>query len=316
MVFSALISASLREIHHFDGSAFLNFGKRSFLLLLGLFRCRFLHIGSGFLQIVDNFAVQFIDAGLAVPLREILRPLLADGDFLVPLAAARDHACHHDGFSATLFGELGGRQIAQFVDQGLHAQVVHVLAVGGPFVARLGVALALDLYLAGVAETEIENLLIAEVVYGFFQRVGQIAVDFVQALYGGALGEDVLVLIAADLEALRAAGVGHGDGSHFACLGELLAGLRLGEIHLGIFEFADQAVHGRAIGTQGARLDDLPLVLPVLAEFDRRTFGGELNARQLFGIEGEQALVAQVVGTLIQAGLGETADRDHLGVVG
>src|ERR1035441_8591682 len=71
------------------------FRKRSFLLLLGLFRCRFLHIGSGFLQIVDNFAVQFIDAGLAVPLREILRPLLADGDFLVPLAAARDRSEEH-----------------------------------------------------------------------------------------------------------------------------------------------------------------------------------------------------------------------------
>src|ERR1039457_1575978 len=68
--------------------------KRSFLLLLGLFRCRFFHFGSGFLQVVDNLAIQFIDAGFAVPLREILRALLADSDFLVPLAAARDHACH------------------------------------------------------------------------------------------------------------------------------------------------------------------------------------------------------------------------------
>src|ERR1039458_8481423 len=61
--------------------------KRSFLLILRLFRCRFFHIGSGFLQVVDSFAIQFIDAGFTVPLREILRPLLADGDLLVPLAA-------------------------------------------------------------------------------------------------------------------------------------------------------------------------------------------------------------------------------------
>src|ERR1039457_7127952 len=120
----------------------------SYLLLLRLFRRRFFHVGSGFLQIVDNLGGHFIDAGLAVPLREILRPLLADGDFFVALAAARDHACHHDGFSTALFGEFGSRQIAQFVDQGLHAQVVHGLAVGGPLVARLGVAFALDLNLA------------------------------------------------------------------------------------------------------------------------------------------------------------------------
>src|ERR1022692_813106 len=61
--------------------------RHSLLLFLRLFRRRFFHVGGGFLQVVDNFAVQFIDAGLAVPLREILRPLLADGDFLVPFAA-------------------------------------------------------------------------------------------------------------------------------------------------------------------------------------------------------------------------------------
>src|ERR1017187_10606476 len=65
------------------------FRKRSFLLLLGLFRCCFFHIACGFLQVVDNFAVQFMDAGFAVPLREILRPLLANGDFFVDRKSTR-----------------------------------------------------------------------------------------------------------------------------------------------------------------------------------------------------------------------------------
>src|ERR1039458_3857130 len=77
--------------------------------------------GSGFLQVVDNLAIQFIDAGLAVALREILRPLLADGYFFGPLAAVRDHAGIEYGLSATFFGELGGGQVAQFIDQVLHA---------------------------------------------------------------------------------------------------------------------------------------------------------------------------------------------------
>ena len=49
-----------------------------------------------------------------------------------------------------------------------------------------------------------------------------------------------------------------------------LAASVCGEIHLGVFELADQAIDGGAIGAQGARLDDLPLVLAVLAEFDGR----------------------------------------------
>ena len=131
----------------------------------------------------------------------------------------------------------------------------------------------------------------------------EIGVDLVDAFDGGALGEDVLVFVAADFEGLRAAGVGDGDGGHFGGRGELLGGVRVGEIHLGVFQLADQAIDGGAIGAQGTRLDDLPLVLAVLAEFDGGTLGGEFDARELVGIEGEQALVAQVVGALIEAGL-------------
>src|ERR1017187_4526539 len=81
------------------------------LLFLGVLGRRFFHFGSGFLQALDNLTIQFIDAGLAIALREILRPLLADGYFFGPLAIVRDHAGIEYGLSATFFAKLGGGQL-------------------------------------------------------------------------------------------------------------------------------------------------------------------------------------------------------------
>ena len=75
------------------------------------------------------------------------------------------------------------------------------------------------------------------------------------------------------------------------------------------------AIHPRAVGAQRARLEDLPLVLAVLAELHGLAFGGEIDARQLVGIEGEQALVAQIVEALIEAGLDEAEDGVDVRVV-
>src|ERR1017187_2235138 len=286
------------------------------LLFLGLLGRRFFHFGSGFLQVLDNLTIQFIDAGLAIALREILRPLLADGYFFGPLAIVRDHAGIEYGLSATFFGELGGGQVAQFIDQVLHAGVVHGFAVGGPLVASLRVARAFDLHATRVAEPEVEHLFIAEIVHAFVQGVGQIGVGFVHAFHGGTLGEHVLLFVAADFHGLGAAGVGDGDGGHLGGRGELFGGVSLGEIHLGVFQFADQTIDGGAIGAQGTGLDDLPLVLAVFAEFHGRTLGGEFHAREFVGIEGEEALVAQVVGALVEAGLDGGGDGDHLAVIG
>ena len=61
----------------------------------------------------------------------------------------------------------------------------------------------------------------------------------------------------------------------------------------------------RAVGAQRPRLQDLPFVLGVLAELDRLALGLQFDARQLVLIEGEQALVAQIVGPLVEAGLDE-----------
>ncbi len=72
------------------------------------------------------------------------------------------------------------------------------------------------------------------------------------------------------------------------------------EVHLGVFGFADQFVDLRAVGAQRLRLDDLPLIL-VAAELDVLLLGDQLDAAELVLVEGEQALVAQIVERLVEA---------------
>src|ERR1035437_1574767 len=65
---------SLISIENFLSSGFTDLERALRLFLLRLLRRRFFHFGSGFLQVLDNLTVQFIDAGFAVTLRKILRP--------------------------------------------------------------------------------------------------------------------------------------------------------------------------------------------------------------------------------------------------
>ena len=115
-----------------------------------------------------------------------------------------------------------------------------------------------------------------------------------------------------------AAGVGDHRGGHLGGGGEASwrSPLGAGKIHLGVLELVDQGIHLRAVGAQRTRLEDLPLVLAVLAELDGRPFGLQLDARELIGIEGEQALVAQVVGGLVEAGLDEARHGEYARVAG
>ena len=154
------------------------------------------------MQVVHSLAVQFIDARLVLALREILGALLRNGDFFDPLAVVGSHCGFEDRLAAAFLGELRGAEVAQLVDQVLDAGVVHGLGAGQPLVAALGVGHGLELDLAGIAETEIEELLVAEIVQALVERVAQIGGHFVNAFDHGALGVVVLVLVSADFERL------------------------------------------------------------------------------------------------------------------
>ena len=81
------------------------------------------------------------------------------------------------------------------------------------------------------------------------------------------------------------------------------------EVHLGVLQLAEQLVHLQAVGAQRFGLHDLPLIL-VAAELDVLLLGDQLHAAELVLIEGEQALVAQIVERFVEAGLDVTRDRE------
>src|ERR1035438_702087 len=112
-------------------------------------------------------------------------------------------------------GDAAARKIAPAIERGLNLE--DLLSVEEA-ARRLGGiskwAFALDIDPSGIAEPEIEELLVAEIVHAFVDAVGEIGVGFVQAFYGGALDEDVLIFVAADFDGLGAAGIGDGDGGH------------------------------------------------------------------------------------------------------
>src|SRR5262245_12015110 len=97
------------------------------LLLFRLLWRRFFYVGSGFLQVLYSLAVQFIDAGFAFALREILGGLFGNSHFFGALSAVGDHGGVKNGLASSLFGEFGGGQVAQLIDQVLYAGVVHGL---------------------------------------------------------------------------------------------------------------------------------------------------------------------------------------------
>ena len=78
-------------------------------------------------------------------------------------------------------------------------------------------------------------------------------------------------------------------------------------VHLGVLQLADEFLHLRAVGAQRLRLQDLPVVLVVLAELDLVPLACSVHPRQLVGIEGEQPLVAQILVALVDARLDELA---------
>ena len=138
--------------------------------------------------------------------------------------------------------------------------------------------------------------------------------DLENAGHGGALGVVVLVLILADFEGLVAARIRHAwPWPPVRRLAALLGGVvGRGEVHLGVAQFVHQVSTGGAVGAQRARLDDLPFVLRVLAELDGLALGLQFHARQLVLVESQQALVAQVVRPLVEAGLTKLAMVTHL----
>ena len=73
------------------------------------------------------FASNYVDARLVLTLREILIALLGNRRLFDALAAIGGDGGFEDLVSPALFGELGGAQIAQLVDEILHAEVLSMV---------------------------------------------------------------------------------------------------------------------------------------------------------------------------------------------
>ena len=171
----------------------------------------------------------------------------------------------------------------------------------------------MDLDPGGIVKREVEQLLVAEVVERLVQPFAQLGGDFVDSLHHAGLRVVVLVFVFAKLELLRTGSVGdlgHSDRRAGGKGGHGLLGVGVGDrgVHLGVLQLADELLDLIAVGPQRARLEDLPLVLRVLAELDGLVFGGDLDAGEPLGIEGKQPLVAQIFGGLVEAGFVEAGD--------
>ena len=175
----------------------------------------FLHSGGRGFQVVYCLRVYYVDARLVLALREILIALLGYRRLFDAFAAIGGHGGLEDLVSPALFGELGSAQIAQLVDEILHRSVVHGLRPGHPLISALGVNGAVDFELGGIAEAEIEELLITEIVETLIERVANIGSDFINTIDRRALRVVILVFIFPDLDALRAAGIANGRSCHF-----------------------------------------------------------------------------------------------------
>jgi len=101
---------------------------------------------------------------------------------------------------------------------------------------------------------------------------------------------------------LRTGGIGDLCDGHLRCGGECgrgFLGIRIGRggIHLGVAQLAHDFLDLKIIGARGLGLDDLPFPF-VAAELDVLFPGDDFELAELVKIEGEQALVAKVVGDL------------------
>ncbi len=82
-------------------------------------------------------------------------------------------------------------------------------------------------------------------------------------------------------------------------------------IEFGFAQPPDQLLHLPAVGAQGLRFYNLPVVPRIAAELDALAACAQRDARQGSGIERQQALVAQFAGALVQACAGERSDGEE-----
>ena len=123
-----------------------------------------------------------------------------------------------------------------------------------------------------IGEPKVEQFLVAEIVEGLVERLGQGGGHFVDTFEVRTLGVVLVGLVFGDRQRVNAALVGdlnHGQGP---LEGVLIRGLaRFGQHgrHLTVLDRPDQIADGKVIRPQRLRLENLPGVVSALAEFER-----------------------------------------------